>query len=591
MFIHVARRILAFLTHSAFIGVVCIAAVGFLFAVEDDASSTAFATAAVMLMISAFYLLTRRAAFSVYSGLALLVLVIAPSVVKARLTGASLHALDIIHLTDPKVSGFLVSGYASYVLPILAVLVLAVLFLVIVYLYETPRSGGLGRRVAFVTLSALMLPATLPQWASGDDYQFAGKHASAFAASLRELPHVWDDHPLMARLADTPAQPSYDTPLACTGAAALPDIVVVHAESQLPPVDVPSWGTDMLSDSFRSGDGDIHRFGVETYGGSSWVTLSSVMSGLSGADFDWMRQFITTSIKGKIKDAAPAVLAGCGYDTAGILTFGYDQFDLGPFLSSAGIANVSGAEETGIPVHGARDFSYYGAALDALRHGRLGDRPQFVYVETMFTHSPYDTRLQPDAAFDGEPFHSDAETGEFLRRLVIARADIEALRAALKRDPGPRGTILVEYGDHRPLVASSAQSGDKSGLSDWSSKDYETYFAVNAFGNAALPALPDHPRLDAAYLGYWIVEASGAATGGIVSDMAELRAHCNGLLHTCPDRAAVDRVLRRRVDTGNIRLDPLLGPAVATGTGRLDAVAHSARDVAGNAGPATDKEH
>jgi hypothetical protein len=98
-------------------------------------------------------------------------------------------------------------------------------------------------------------------------------------------------------------------------------------------------------------------------------------------------------------------------------------------------------------------------------------------------------------------------------------------------------------------------------LADWSSADYQTYFAVHSYGPAALPAVPDHPRLDATYLGYWIVEAVGAATGGVVSDMEALRRHCGGLFHTCADRDAVDRVLRRRLDAGNVRFDPLVSPS------------------------------
>ncbi|MBB6182350.1 sulfatase-like hydrolase/transferase [Pseudorhizobium flavum] len=562
MSIKLMRRLLDLTINPFLVAATGIGAIAFLLVTEDDFASAAFAVTAVAVVIGVLLLASRRPAFSVYSAITLTLLVVAPSVVKARLTGASLHALDLAHLADPKVSSFLVTGYASYVLPILAVLVMAILFLVMVYRYETPRQVGLVRRATLVVLPALLLPVALPQWASGDDYQFAGKHASAFTASLRELPHLWDEHPLMVRLAKTPPQPVYELPLTCTGAAVMPDIVLVHAESQLPPGDVPSWGTDMLSDSFKSGDDKLRRFGVETYGGSSWVTVSSVMSGLSGADFDWMRQFISASMTGKVDDAVPAVLASCGYDTAGVLTFGYDQFDLGPFLASTGIAKVSGAEETGIPVHGERDIRYYDAALDALHSGRNGGRPQFVYVETMFTHSPYDARQEAHAVFDGEPFHSDPETAEYLRRLVIARQDIEALREQLERNPGPRGTILVEYGDHRPLVAPAAPSKDgKGGLADWRSKDYETYFAVHAYGPAALPAIPDHARLDATYLGYWIVEAAGAATGGVVSDMEALRRHCDGLFHTCSDRAAVDRVLRRRLDADNVRFDPLMNPS------------------------------
>jgi hypothetical protein len=554
------RRLLDLTTSPLLVTFAGICAIASLFVTEDDLASTTFAAIVIVTVIGLVFVISRRLAFSAYAALTFTLIVVASSIVKARLTGTTLHALDLAHLADPRVLSFLVTGYASYILPILVALVLAVVLLSMIYRHETPRQGGLAKRLILVVVPGLLLPIALPQWASRDDYHVSGKHASAFAASLRELPHLWDEHPLMARLKETPSLPPYEVPLTCASStAALPDVLLVHAESQLPPRDIPSWGTGMLSNSFMSGDGKIRSFGVETYGGSSWITVSSVMSGLSGADFDWMRQFISTSMTGKIDDAVPAVLAACGFDTTGVLTFGYKQFDLGPFFSSIGVEKVAGAEETGIPVQGERDFRYYRAALDALRSGKKGNRPQFVYVETMFTHSPYNTRYEPATVFEDEPFHSDSDTAEFLRRLVIAREDLEALREELERNPGPRGTILVEYGDHRPLVAPVVLREDgKGGLADWSSQNYQTYFAVHAYGSFVFPTVPDYPRLDAAYLGYWIVEATGAATGGIVSDMKALRHICGGLFHTCPDRAAVDRVLRRRLDAGNVRFDPLM---------------------------------
>lgn len=241
-----------------------------------------------------------------------------------------------------------------------------------------------------------------------------------------------------------------------------------------------------------------------------------------------------------------------------MLGMGYDQFDLGPFLTSAGMAEVHDHATTGIPSLFVRDSRYFEAMWDLTRRKRSETgAPQFLYVETMSTHSPYDARLDPEMTLDEEPYSAEPEANEFFRRLAIARGDLDAFKAAITRDPGPRGTILVEYGDHRPMV--ELVSGSRPDLSDWGSEAYETYFAATAFGDAVPPAMPGHPRMDAAFLGYWLLDAAGIAQGGLIGDMADLRRRCDGLYHLCADREAVDRVLRRRVDSGLLALPPLLG--------------------------------
>ncbi|RYG98775.1 MAG: hypothetical protein EON58_06130 [Alphaproteobacteria bacterium] len=127
----------------------------------------------------------------------------------------------------------------------------------------------------------------------------------------------------------------------------------------------------------------------------------------------------------------------------------------------------------------------------------------------------------------------------------------------MKRDPGPNGTIIVEYGDHRPLVALDG-SGIRDDLSDWNSPAYETYFAVTASGMQSPLELPSQSRLDAAFLGYWIIDAAKIASGGVVDDMRALQRRCDGRFHLCKDQSLVDEVIRRRYDSGLLSLPTLI---------------------------------
>ena len=52
---------------------------------------------------------------------------------------------------------------------------------------------------------------------------------------------------------------------------------------------------------------------METFGGASWLTEFSVLTGLSTYSFGGMRQFVQQIMAGKVKDSLPHALARCGY--------------------------------------------------------------------------------------------------------------------------------------------------------------------------------------------------------------------------------------------------------------------------------------
>ena len=533
-----------------------VAGAAFLRRAEDDIGSALFAVVVTALVASVLFLLTKRLAVSVYAAWVLSALIAVSSSVKAHMTGMSLHSFDLVFLlADPTAFAFLMRTYFSQAVIVLCGLGVALCGLVLIARAERPRRIGLVWRAAIPAALLFLASQTLPGWASGSDYYFYGRHVSAFAASVRDLAHLWQPHPLAARLANVPPQTPYGAAFQCREGSR-PDIILIHAESELPPADLKTWGiaNETIGD-FRSGDGRIHRFGVETFGGSSWVTTASIMTGLSGADFEWMRPFMMKTVNGTVSATIPEIAKSCGYRVDTVI--GYDIFDVGAFMAANGARNDMTSANGQHSEFFHRDSHYFDTGREILSRNRAEGMPSFVYIETMFTHSPYDKRYDESITLPGEPFSKNAETNEYLRRLALSRQDIAALKRELAANPGENGTIVVEYGDHRPLVALNA-SGTADDLSDWRSPAYETYFAAAAFGTAPPIAPPESPRMDAAFLGYWILKAAGVADGGVVDDMAELQVTCGGLFHLCPDRAKVDRLLKRRMESGLLSLPPLI---------------------------------
>jgi phosphoglycerol transferase MdoB-like AlkP superfamily enzyme len=523
---------------------------------ENDVEAALFSFCGIALVAAFALVASNRVAFSIYSALCVALLIAIPSMVKARMTGMSLHSFDLALLVDPSMLAFFLTGFATYAVPVLVIAVCTIAFMTVIYRREKPARVTLLHAVLLVAAPILLYPLARPAWASDQSYLFHGRHLSALMASFEDLPRLWSDHPLAERIKGAADVVAYAQPFTCSEAANKPDIIIVHAESQLPPEWMALQPIASLQDSFRAQDGRVHSLHVETYGGGSWITVSSIMAGVSGADFGWMRQFISKSLVGNVSASVPEILSKCGYQTAAQLGMGYDQFSLGPLMSSLGVGAVDDSVDMGIESMKERDSRYFDRALSRIKENRaLSQRPQFLYIETMFTHSPYDEALEPEFVLQGQPFSTDTVENEYLRRLVIARQDLESFKAQVAADPGERGTIILEYGDHRPMIELGRAGID---LTDWRSSVYETYFSFHGYGRAAQPHMAAEEQMDAAFLGYWLIEAGGIAHGGVIDDMKQLRVRCGGRFHLCDDRRLVDEVLMRRVNSDLLKLHPLL---------------------------------
>jgi hypothetical protein len=523
---------------------------------ENDIPAALFAFCGIAMISAIALLLSNRAAFSIYIGLGVAILVAIPSMIKARMTGMSVHSFDLALIFDLSMWAFLLNGFGGYVLPVLAAGACIVAFMALIYHVEQPTRMALLPRTMLIAAPVLLYPLARPAWASDQSYLFHGRHISGLMASLEDLPRLWTDHPVASGIEGTGHVDPYEEPFICGAGAHQPDIIVVHAESQLPPEWMSVPAVAGLQKSFLSQDGKLRELGVETYGGGSWITVSSILTGMSGADFGWMRQFMSKSLVGNVSASVPEILAKCGYRTTALLGMGYDQFSLGPLMTSLGVSDVHDPSDMGIDAMTVRDSRYFDHALARLQEYReIDQRPQFIYVETMFAHSPYDDPLEPDVELEGAPFSFEPVENEYLRRLVIARRDIEAFKSEIANNAGARGTIVLEYGDHRPMIELGKAGID---LTDWKSDAYQTYFSFNAYGSVGWKPTAVEDRMDAAYLGYWLIEAAGIAHGGVVDDMRQLRARCLGRFHLCVDRRQVNEVLLRRVNSNLLRLPSLL---------------------------------
>nr|WP_246707594.1 sulfatase-like hydrolase/transferase [Ensifer oleiphilus] len=521
-----------------------------------------FLVAVTLAIAALLFLISRRPRFSLWAAGTMVLLIAAMSEVKFRLKGFSLHVFDFAFTgLDRSALSFLVGSYFHVLIAGVAVLGAALVFLIVAFCGDRRSARSFGMRAGLFFMAAAGVVALYPDMRDEPDYvhYISGYDASSFFVSVGDLEFPLGRIVLADRLENVEAKGSLRDDVSCGVATGKPDLFVVLSESQtnpayFPQVAVPEW----MSASFQSQDGQVHPLQVETFGGGTWVTNFSVMTGLSGADFGWQSPYVTEILEGRVKASLPSLLARCGYRTVAVMPMQASFVNEGPFLTSIGFQEIVDFDAMKPKSHFVRDSFYFDVVERIVRDHREKDRrPLFVAIQTLFPHGPYDMALVPKDVLPEKAFASDAEADEYLRRVALAKQDLQDFRRKRQETPGPNGSVVLDYGDHqaaatRDYLLAGAAKGNI--FADLRSLAYKTYYSVYAYGRG-IDMRPFAKPLDVGFLSASLIEAAGLPTSPTFEALARLRDACNGHYHTCPERALVDQHLRQRQDAGLLDLD------------------------------------
>ena len=154
---------------------------------------------------------------------------------------------------------------------------------------------------------------------------------------------------------------------------------------------------------FRSGDGELHKMRVETYGGASWLTEFSLLAGVSTYSFGGMRPFVQSLMAGKVRDTLPERLAALRLPQCRLLPF-EPQFRLErQVLHRRRHARDLRHERSGREESATSAI----ASITAMRSpssrstSRRSRQPLFTFIITMATHAPYFTPYMPEVDVPG----------------------------------------------------------------------------------------------------------------------------------------------------------------------------------------------
>lgn len=519
-----------------------------------------FTLAVTATLISLVLVASRRMLFSTAAVASVVALIIAASEVKRHYLGMTLHAYDIVfYLMSWDTLAFLWSGFALELVALFGALALFAALAWLVYRLDATR---VSRQVAAVALAASLAAVALAAVNKGGRHHtlFFWEHhfvSSFYLSWVETIETLWRGQLIEAAPPEAGGGAGLSALSRCHTEGRPPNIILIHQESVVPPSYFPTIRYDKgLDPFFRSGDGKTHKLRVETYGGASWLTEFSVLAGVSTFSFGGMRPFVLSLMQGKVHDTIPEHLARCGYHTALYYPMRKDFVSSGKFYEAIGFREVLDRKAQGATRYNERDRFYYDNALRNMeRHFRSTQSPVFNFIITAATHLPYEPPFMPEVDVPGGG--PTPKMHEYLRRVGMAKMDYEYFRAELARRFPNERFLIVQYGDHQPVVT-RPHLGFDAGLAteDMSmgpdSPAYLTYYAVEGinFDPGPLPAVE---VLDAPYLGALLLNAARLPLSDAQHERLRLLNICGGRYFTCARRDEILAFHRRLIDSGLMR--------------------------------------
>lgn len=497
------------------------------------------AGATAALFFCALLVVSRRPGVAGLATLLLVAGVIALSKLKFKYVRMNLHAYDFVYFLKASSIIFFWQNYRAVALGILGTLAFGLLLLSALAASEPPEVSrhvaGIAFLIAVILFSlAVLFSKPSPKLMSYWDWFDRPANLSRFMES------VFEAVPAVRRrglLASVPAAHGFPELLraAQTLERPAPNIILILNESTFPPWLYQSSVADpSLTSFFRSVDGRMHGLRVETFGGASWKSEFSVLTGIPSGCYGAFGTHVFHWAANKIHETLPLRLKRLGYRTGMIFPFEEDFIDSGRFYRSIGLDQILSMSALGANSDREPDEFYLNAAIDWFA-GHPASRPGFLYVATMWNHFPHDVSVVDDEGKRQITKISDTEFDEYLRRLRDSCAAYERFRAGLARRYPDREFLIVHYGDHQPPLALklfNAKYPERKAPLSGSDHEmlYRTYFAIDSvnFKPVVDPRLPE--TIEAAYLGTVLLDAAGIPPDGLQSARRELMMKHDGRL-------------------------------------------------------------
>ena len=316
----------------------------------------------------------------------------------------------------------------------------------------------------------------------------------------------------------------------------LSDIVLILQESTMDPrrfkgvapQSLPN--LEMFDSPYATQQGALR---VHTFGGSTWRSEFTALTGLSTDDFGVLAGSVFYSAVFHIQDTLWSRLKKAGYKIIIVTPFTEGSYNSGKAYRYMGADEIIHVAELGWPGSTRKNVWDIPTAklLEMVRTvmDREHDAPIAVYALTMNEHGPYPNRKDHTLKANDKNVDNDAlgRLAEYVDRLEKASAaTIEFDRWIQERN---RPTVMVRFGDHQPAL------GWKGGYhTSMNRPDYITDYTL--VDNQVQGKEKAFPLTDIVFLPSMILERVGVPMGRFYETASTMKLICHGLYQDCANK-------------------------------------------------------
>ena len=546
---------------------ILLAAIGVIVLAERSAEHLPFAIATLSLSAAAISFIVGDFDRAILLAGVLAAAITAASTIKHDYSALKLTVTDV-PLLFAGTALFFVSQYPRAVLAALTGTVALILAAIAALIHGAGPSVPLDVRVLFFGITLVCVAIAFRLSGGGISFQriMAQRRCfySTFMASLID-PHSWRQAGGLA-LSDIANDP---LPLMAAVPARTidyPDIIVIQHESIFDPR-VLGLPIEPTVEAFLSPGNGLHGIlNVDIFGGGSWQSEFSLLTGLSSASFGSNAYYLFKQGAGRFHNSLPHALAALGYRTMLASSCRRSFLSYDEFYRSIGIGERIFADDFPPPFD-LRQFEatnsdavFLEAAFAAHAKAIADDpAPRFLYALTNFNHGPHNRRLATPGQFERERAFAasslpDAQYAEYYARLAETASTWKKLKLALAANFPRRPMLIIHYGDHQPVMTKRIDRQLK--LPDDARRAFRTFYAMET-----LNICPDRQasgpgaELDIAFLGTVALQQAGLPLDPIFATRASLLEHCRETYFASPSERK-RRFHRTLVDLGIIDMGP-----------------------------------
>ncbi len=269
---------------------------------------------------------------------------------------------------------------------------------------------------------------------------------------------------------------------------------------------------------------------VHTFGGGTWLSEFSVLTGLDPDDFGPAKNSVFYTVVGRVRASLFREFRWNGYETIVLTSFNPSAYHSGEAYRALGAERTVRPQDFGYPASRTENIWSIPTA-DMIGYVRRlldeeHERPRFIYVLTMEEHGPYNRKgvLYGEIRRHADSDEKAVSLSAYFEKLAASGNAFLGFHRYVERRERP--LVFLRFGDHQPGIRWDLYRipyPDPSRVTFFSLRDN-----LSGKVDAALGVT------DISFLGGLVAERAGLRLSPFYRANAAMRRLCGGRLADCP---------------------------------------------------------